>query len=215
MALKVNEIFLSIQGESSCAGWPCSFIRLAGCNLRCSYCDTAYAYEQGEEKTISEIWEEIKNFPCSLVEITGGEPLLQQETPLLIEALLAKGCRVLLETNGSFDISQVTNQCVRVVDFKCPSSGMSHFNNYENLKYLSDQDEVKFVIGNREDFYFAKEMVGRLKKTPSFKGPIHFSPVFGKIKPEKLAKWILEERLPVHLQLQLQKIIWPKRKKGA
>ena len=214
MAIKINEIFYSIQGESSYAGWPCVFVRLTGCNLRCSYCDTVYAYEEGEEKNIIEIVEEIEKFSCKLVQITGGEPLLQFETPFLIETLLAKNYLVLLETNGSLDISKVSNQCVKIVDFKCPSSGMSHFNNLNNINLLTAHDEVKLVIGSREDFYYAKEIIDCSNKNPLFKSTIHFSPVFGKIELEELAKWILSEHLPVHLQLQIQKIIWPKRRRG-
>ena len=214
MALKVNEIFFSIQGESSYAGWPCVFIRLTGCNLRCSYCDTVYAYEEGKERTIKEILEEIKKIPCTLIEITGGEPLLQSDTPVLIETLLGENYRVLLETNGSLAINVASNHCVKIVDFKCPSSGMCQFNNLKNIAYLADHDEIKFVIGSREDFDYAKEITTRLKERPFLKRLIHFAPVFGKIKPGELAKWILTEQMPVHLQLQIQKIIWPKKKRG-
>jgi 7-carboxy-7-deazaguanine synthase len=215
LALKVNEIFFSIQGESSYAGWPCIFIRLTGCNLRCSYCDTVYAYKEGRDKTIAEILYEIKNFPCTLVEITGGEPLLQSDTPMLIEALLEKNYRVLLETNGSLAVNSVSKQCVKIIDFKCPSSGMSKFNNLNNINFLAEQDEIKFIIGNREDFDYAKGLISLLRERSFLKRPIHFSPVFGKLKPGTLAKWILSEKVPVHLQLQIQKIIWPNKKKGA
>ena len=212
LTLKVNEIFYSIQGESSCAGWPCIFIRLTGCNLRCFYCDTAYAYEEGEEKTVFAILEEIQKFQCALVEVTGGEPLLQAETPVLVNSLLKQGYRVILETNGSLDIRRVSNQCVRIVDFKCPGSGMADANNLKNLDYLSDQDEVKFVIGNREDFNYARDLIERMGER--VKNSIHFSPVFGKLEPRQLAKWILEENVSVHLQLQIHKIIWPTIKRG-
>ena len=213
--LKVNEIFFSIQGESSYAGWPCVFIRLTGCNLRCSYCDTAYAYEEGKDKTILEIVDEIKKFPCTLIEITGGEPLLQTETPKLIEALLEKNYRVLLETNGSLDVGMVSNNCLKIIDFKCPSSGMCGFNNLNNINYLTSHDEIKFIIGNREDFDYATGVITLLNERSFLKGPIHFAPVFGKIKPRELAKWILKEPVPVHLQLQIQKMIWPKKKRGV
>lgn len=212
MSLIVNEIFYSIQGESSYAGWPCVFVRLTGCNLRCSYCDTVYTYAEGKGKTIAEILGEIRKFQCSFVELTGGEPLLQKETPVLVENLLKRGYRVLLETNGSLDISQVSSQCVRIVDFKCPSSGMAHANNLKNIDYLSHKDEVKFVIGDWEDFNFAKNLMRLMEKV---KGTIHFAPVLGRLKPRDLAKWILEEHLKVHLQLQLHKIIWPSKKKGV
>ena len=214
MALKVNEIFYSIQGESSRAGRPCVFIRLTGCNLRCAFCDTAYAYEEGEDKDIDEILKEIEKFTCGLVEVTGGEPLLQEETPVLIESLIKKGYQVLLETNGSLDISRVSGQCVKILDIKCPSSGMAHANNLKNLDYLSARDEVKFVVGTREDFLFAKEIINRMEKKPPVNN-IHLAPVFGKIEPREIAQWILEESLPARLQIQLQKIIWPGKKRGV
>ncbi|MCX8011618.1 MAG: 7-carboxy-7-deazaguanine synthase QueE, partial [Desulfobacterota bacterium] len=129
----VNEIFFSIQGESSYAGWPCIFVRLTGCNLRCSYCDTPYAYDEGNPMTIAEILEEIKKIPCNLIEITGGEPLIQEETPSLINTLIENEYKVLLETNGSMDIGRINPKCVRIIDFKCPSSDMDHFNNFNNI----------------------------------------------------------------------------------
>jgi 7-carboxy-7-deazaguanine synthase len=174
-----------------------------------------YAYEEGEEKTIFELLAEIKKFSCPLIEITGGEPLLQSDTPILINALLEKNYRVLLETNGSLAIDAVSRKCVKIVDFKCPSSGMCDFNNLNNINHLSEQDELKFVIGNREDFDYAKGIIGLLEKSSLFKKIIHFAPVFGKLKPEELARWILTERVPVHLQLQIQKIIWPEIKRGV
>jgi len=215
MTLKVNEIFYSIQGESSYAGWPCVIVRLTGCNLRCSYCDTVYAYDEGEEQTISTIVTAVRSFGCSLVEVTGGEPLLQNETPRLIDRLLAEGHKVLLETNGSLDISTVSPECVRIIDIKCPSSGMAQATNLHNLEVLAAHDEVKFVVGNREDFHFAKEVIDRWGNSLLEKNPIHFAPVFGALKPGELAQWILDERLPVRLQLQLHKVIWPSRKRGV
>lgn len=215
MTLRVNEIFCSIQGESTYAGWPCVFIRLTGCNLRCSYCDTVYAYDEGEEKTIPAILEAVQRFRCTLVEVTGGEPLVQGETPRLIRTLAAQGYRVLLETNGSLDIRKVTNECVKIVDVKCPTSGMSHANNLHNLDCLSAHDEVKFVIGGREDFDFAKKVIDREGNDRLGKNPIHFAPVFGELEPDKLAKWILDDHLRVHLQVQLHRIMWPSRKRGV
>jgi len=215
VTLKVNEIFYSIQGESTYAGWPCVIIRLTGCNLRCAYCDTVYAYEEGEEKTIPAILEAVRGFGCPLVEVTGGEPLLQNETPRLLDALAAQGYRVLVETNGSLDISKVSTECVRIIDVKCPSSGMAHANNLNNLELLAPHDEVKFVMGNREDFDFARKLIDRWGNSRLEKNPIHFAPVFGVLPPRELAQWILEERLPVRLQLQLHKIIWPSRKRGV
>lgn len=215
MSLKVNEIFYSIQGESSYAGWPCTFVRLTGCNLRCSYCDTTYAYSEGTDHSISEIALKVSTFNCSLVEVTGGEPLIQEETPSLISELLQKGYSVLLETNGSLDIGRVDPRCVRIVDIKCPSSGQTQKNDLDNLKRLTEKDEVKFVIGNREDYDFAKGMLGLIPPAACTRRQVHFSPVFGKIELEKLAKWILHDRLEVRLQLQLHKIIWSPEQRGV
>ena len=149
MALKVNEVFFSIQGESSYAGRPCVFVRLTGCNLRCSYCDTAYAYEEGVWREVDDVVGQIDSFGCPLVEITGGEPLLQEETPVLVEKLLGRRYEVVLETNGSRDIRAVDAGCVRIVDVKCPSSGEAAKNDLNNLHCLTPKDEIKFVVGDR------------------------------------------------------------------
>lgn len=215
MTLKVNEIFHSIQGESTFAGHRCIFVRLTGCNLRCSYCDTQYAYDEGEELEIDDILDRIASYQCSLVEITGGEPLIQQETPNLVNRLLAGGYSVLMETNGSQDISQVDARCVKIVDIKCPSSGESEQNDLENLNRLTDHDEVKFVIADREDYKFAKEILESRSSGFCRKCPVHFSPVFGQIEPKTLADWILEDSLNVRLQLQLHKVIWPSDQRGV
>ena len=159
MSLKVNEIFYSIQGESTHAGRPCVFVRLTGCNLRCSYCDTRYAYEEGGGMEIGHIFEQIAPFGCRLVEITGGEPLLQEDTPILIESLLDDGYEVLLETNGTMDISGLDPRCGKIMDVKCPSSEMRHKNNLENLNHLTVGDEIKFVIGTDEDYLYAKKII--------------------------------------------------------
>jgi 7-carboxy-7-deazaguanine synthase len=215
VALTVNEIFYSIQGESSFAGRPCVFVRLTGCNLRCSYCDTQYAYDEGEECEIPAIITKVRTYQCPLVEITGGEPLLQDETPDLIHHLLEQGFTVLLETNGSLDISRVDSRCVRILDIKCPSSGQAQHNDFANLQRLSVRDDVKLVIGDRDDYEFAKQILRRLDGPPLDPSHIHFSPVFGKIKPDMLAQWILADRLPIRLQLQLHKIIWDPRRRGV
>lgn len=215
MPLTVNEIFYSIQGESSFAGRPCAFVRLTGCNLRCSYCDTQYAYDDGEELGLETVISRVSTFECPLVEITGGEPLVQDETPALIQVLLEEGFTVLLETNGSLDISSVDSRCVRILDVKCPSSGQAHRNDLTNLEKLSSLDEVKFVIGNREDFEFAKQIMGQMHGRPREVSCVHFSPVFGKMKPATLARWILDDHLPVRLQLQLHKIIWDPHLRGV
>ncbi len=207
VSIVVNEIFYSIQGESTHAGRPCVFVRLTGCNLRCSYCDTRYAYEDGREMKIEEIIDVVDSYGCPLIEITGGEPLLQATTPDLVSELLKRGYEVLLETNGSLDISSVDNRCLKIVDFKSPSSGMSERNDLENIARLSDGDEVKFVIGNRSDYEFARDLIKKTGLEPSATYPIHFSPVFGKQDPGTLAEWILDDRLNVRLQIQLHKII--------
>jgi 7-carboxy-7-deazaguanine synthase len=213
--LQVNEIFFSIQGESSYAGRPCAFIRLAGCNLRCSYCDTRYAYEVGSIQEISDIERQIRSFGCRLVEITGGEPLLQAGTPELIKTLLDRRYTVLLETNGSMDIGIVDERCIRIVDVKCPSSGESEKNRLENLAIINPNDEVKFVIGDRVDYEYAKGVIStHLSRRDSLKPPL-ISPVFGRIDPETLARWALEDHLDVRLQIQLHKVIWGAEKRGV
>lgn len=215
MSLKVNEIFFSIQGESSHAGRPCAFIRLAGCNLRCSYCDTRYAYEEGSWQEIDDIEREIRPFGCSLVEVTGGEPLLQAETPELVRRLLDNGYTVLLETNGSLHIGAVDERCCRIVDMKCPSSGEADKNRLENLAVLTPNDEVKFVIADRSDFDYAKTVIStRLSHHRDLKPPL-ISPAFGRLNPESLARWILEDHLDVRLQIQLHKVIWGAEKRGV
>jgi 7-carboxy-7-deazaguanine synthase len=215
VSLKVNEIFFSIQGESSHAGRPCVFIRLTGCNLRCTYCDTRYAYEEGSSQTIDDIEREIHPFRCMLVEVTGGEPLLQPQTPELIRRLLDDGYTVLLETNGSRDIGIVDDRCTRIVDVKCPSSGQVDNNRLENLAIVTPNDEVKFVIGDREDFDYAKGIIATLLPRSSGLKPPLVSPVFGRLDPKSLARWILDDHLDVRLQIQLHKVIWGPEKRGV
>ncbi len=212
MAIEVSEIFHSIQGESSWSGQPCVFVRLTGCNLRCAYCDTSYAYEQGQFMDVTEILERVRGLRCDLVEVTGGEPLIQAETPSLIRRLLDAGHTVLLETNGSIDIGIVDPRCVRIMDIKCPSSGMAGQNDLRNLKKLRVQDELKFVIESREDYVFARDLLTTL---PAARCKINFSPVFDSLAPRSLAQWILEDHLPVRLNLQLQKIIWGPEARGV
>ncbi len=215
MPLKVNEIFLSIQGESSHAGRPCAFIRLAGCNLRCSYCDTRYAYEEGSLRELSAIERQISAFGCRLVEITGGEPLIQTGTPELTRALLDQGYRVLMETNGSLDIGVIDARCTRIVDVKCPSSGESGKNRLENLAIITPNDEVKFVIGDRSDFDYAKGVISRHLSCREGLNPPLISPVWGRIEQERLARWIIEDHLDVRLQIQLHKVIWGPERRGV
>ena len=213
-SLLVNEIFYSIQGESSFAGTPCIFVRLTGCNLRCSYCDTRYAYENGSEMEVASILQAVEYFSCPLVEITGGEPLMQPGTPELVSRLLERDFRVLVETNGSLNIDCVDSRAVRIVDIKCPSSGEHGCNDLQNLKRLSPHDEIKFVIGDKEDFNYAKQMLSLIPEKPGMERHIHFSPVSGRLDPKDLAMWILDDHLPVRLNLQLHRIIWPEEERG-
>ncbi|MBU1183065.1 MAG: radical SAM protein [Proteobacteria bacterium] len=214
MSLVVNEIFNSIQGESLYAGLRCTFIRLAGCNLRCSYCDTRYAYEEGISLTMTDILDKISGYECPLVEITGGEPLIQNETPLLITNLIENGYKVLLETNGTIDISGVDERCVKIVDIKCPGSGESGKNILVNLNSLNAKDQIKFVITNLEDYEYAKDII---KQIPGrfLKENILISPVPGKMAFSGLANRILEDKLMVRFHIQLHKIIWPDINRGV
>ena len=210
--MKINEIFYSIQGESTYQGKPCIFIRTTGCNLRCTYCDTQYAYDAGEEISLEYLLLKVRDFNVKLVEITGGEPLIQKDVPELIQTLIEKKYKVLLETNGSIDIDIVNKQAVRIVDMKCPSSGMHTGMKLDNLKKLGNHDELKFVIGNREDYEWAKKLITdyNLVKFPN----ILFQPVHNKIPNRKLVKWILDDKLKVRFQLQLHKIIWGEEVRG-
>ncbi len=215
MSLVVNEIFYSLQGESSHAGRPCVFVRLTGCNLRCSYCDTSYAYDEGKAMEVEEIMAVIPKYPCRLVEVTGGEPLLQQETPALIEEMLNHGFEVLLETNGSRNIHAVDPRCVRIVDVKCPSSGEADKNDFENFSHLTSQDEIKFVIIDRDDYNYALGILLAYEKAVATCKPPLFSPAFGRMAPATLAQWIIDDGLPVRMQLQLHKLIWEPGRRGV
>ena len=213
--MKINEIFYSIQGESLYAGLPCIFIRLTGCNLRCTYCDTRYAYEEGHEMTPAEILGQIESYPGSaLVEITGGEPLLQKETPALVDRLLDRGRTVLMETNGSRDISRIDSRCIRIMDVKCPSSRMDTHNDLNNLRRLGPNDQIKFIIGTPGDYTFAMNIV---KQIPSDfpRSHILFSPAFGVVSLDLLAQWILRDATGVRLHLQQHKLIWPNTDRGV
>ena len=213
MSLKVNEIYYSIQGESTHVGRPCIFIRLTYCNLRCTYCDTEYAFYEGKDIEIPEIMAKIKQWNCNLVEVTGGEPLFQDECIDLLNELTNQNYEVLLETGGSLSISDVPIEIVRIVDFKCPSSGMEKKNLWSIVNDLQPHDEVKFVIGDREDFNWAKEMLN--KYSLNEKCSILFSPTFGKIDPSLIVEWILEGDIPVRMQLQMHKHIWESERKGV
>jgi 7-carboxy-7-deazaguanine synthase len=207
MTLKVSEIFYSIQGESLRAGYPCVFVRLAGCNLRCTYCDTAYALHGGTQRSIEEILKDVKQYRCSLVEVTGGEPLLQDETPELITKLAETGYNVLLETNGTITLSGLDKRCIKVVDVKCPSSGEDKKFNSAVLEGLSEQDELKFVISDRFDYEFACSFL-KLHANIAV-ASVHFSPVMSRLAASELAAWILEDGLSVRCAPQLHRFIWP------
>lgn len=211
--MRVTEIFKSIQGESTYAGHPCVFVRTTGCNLRCVWCDTAYAFYGGTEMTIAEVMDKVHGFHCDLVEITGGEPLIQKETFPLMTALLNEGHQVLLETSGSIDISRVDRRAVIVMDIKCPHSGMTEAMRWENIAHVKHTDEVKFVIKDRHDYDWAKEIIARYRLAE--RCPLLFSPVFGEMEPRLLADWILQDALPVRLQLQLHKYIWDPAARGV
>lgn len=210
--LKVNEIFYSIQGESSRAGFPCVFVRLTGCNLRCTYCDTKYAYRKGRNMSVEEINELVSRYECPLVEITGGEPLLQEETPKLAQDISERGCQVIVETNGTQNISLLPSGIICIVDIKCPGSGESEKTDWENLDRLGTQDEVKFVLTAQSDYTWAKEVIRSHHLTDRV--TVHLSPAHGKLTPAELAHWILEDGLNVRLQLQLHKILWPNEDRG-
>jgi 7-carboxy-7-deazaguanine synthase len=212
--LKVNEIYHSVQGESTYAGLPCVFVRLTYCNLRCTYCDTEYAFYDGKDLSIPEIISEVKKYDCKLVEITGGEPLVQMEECLeLMKQLCDDGFEVLIETGGSLSIKNIDPRVSVIMDLKCPSSGMEKKNLYENIDYLKPADELKFVIGSREDYDWTKEII--LKYDLKNKCELLFSVVFGKLKPVRLVNWILEDKLNVRFQLQMHKFIWHPETKGV
>lgn len=205
--LKVSEIFHSLQGEGSRTGRPCSFVRLAGCNLRCHWCDSRYAWDVGREMSIDDIIEALDKFGCGMVEVTGGEPLAQPAAGDLLSRLLAQGRTTLLETNGSIDLSGLDKRVIKIVDIKCPSSGQQESFHWPNLQQLTRVDEVKFVLADRADFIFATRIV--LDQNIAGRCEIIFSPVASQLEPAKLAKWILESSLDVRLGLQLHKILWP------
>ena len=215
MPLRINEIFYSIQGESLYAGLPCVFIRLTGCNLRCAYCDTRYAYEEGMDMTMPAILRQVESYPAAaLVEITGGEPLFQEETPDLVKQLLDHGRTVLMETNGSLDISRIDSRCIRIMDIKCPSSLMHSHNDPDNLRRIGSNDQIKFIIETQTDYVYALNALKQLP--PDFpRSSVLFSPAFGSLSPSLLAKWILQDGLGVRLHLQLHKLIWPNTERGV
>ena len=212
--LTVNEIFYSIQGESTYAGRPCVFVRLTACDLRCSWCDTPYAFDEGRKQTVDDVMAEVERHGCQLVEITGGEPLLQEDVYELMNRLLAQGRTVMLETGGHRPIDRVPSAVVKIVDVKCPGSGESDRNDWRNLERLSPHDEVKFVVKDRADYEFARDVI-RGRTLASRCAAILISPVHGETDVRMLSEWMLADHLPARLQLQLHKFIWPAGTRGV
>ena len=212
--LTVNEIFYSIQGESTRAGEPCVFVRLTACDLRCSWCDTPYAFYEGRKMSVDDVIAEVDRHGCPLVEITGGEPLLQDDVYPLMERLLAGGRTVLLETGGHRPITRVPDAVCKIVDVKCPASGEADKNEWDNLARLGPRDEVKFVVQDRTDYEFARDVIAR-HDLVSRAASILMSPVHGVLNPRTLSEWMLADHLPARLQLQLHKYIWSPETRGV
>ncbi len=217
--LRMTEIFHSVQGESTWAGLPCTFVRLTGCPLRCTWCDTTYSFHGGERMSLDDILDEVRRFPTRLVEITGGEPLVHRNAFVLAERLLAEGYTVLVETSGSEDISPLDPRVHVIMDLKCPGSGEVHRNRWENLPHLDGGDEVKFVVAGREDYEWTRQVIrerglDRRVEEGSLRALL-VSPVWGAVDLEALAGWILEDGLPVRFQVQLHKLIWGPERKGV
>jgi 7-carboxy-7-deazaguanine synthase len=212
--LTVNEIFHSIQGESTRAGNRCVFVRLTACDLRCSWCDTPYAFYEGRKMSVDDVLAAVEGYGCPLVEITGGEPLLQEGVYELMDRLLAVGHTVMLETGGHRPIDRVPVQVVKIVDVKCPGSGEADKNQWANLDCLAPHDEVKFVVVDRADYEFARDVVVRLQLA-SRAAAILFSPVYGTLDPKTLSEWVIADRLPVRVQLQIHKYIWSPTTRGV
>jgi 7-carboxy-7-deazaguanine synthase len=212
--LTINEIFHSIQGESTHTGRPCVFVRLTACDLRCSWCDTPYAFTEGSKMSIDAVVSRVEQYGCDLVEITGGEPLLQRDVYPLMRQLLGNGRTVMVETGGHHSIKDVPPEVIRIVDVKCPGSGESERNHWENLTLLTTRDEVKFVLKDRTDYEFARDIVRR-HDLASRTAAVLFSPVHDVLAAKELAAWILEDRLPVRLQLQAHKFIWSPDTRGV
>jgi 7-carboxy-7-deazaguanine synthase len=211
--MRITEIFFSIQGESSYAGLPCVFVRFTGCPLRCGWCDTAYAFYEGTERSLENILNEVEHYGCRLVEITGGEPLAQAEAHGLITALADRDYIVLIETSGAIDLAPVDPRAILIMDLKCPGSGMEDRNRWSNLSLLKPHDEVKFVIKDRADYDWAVGIIRRYGL--SDRQRILLSPVFGELEPQALADWILADRLRVRFQLQVHKLIWDSAMRGV
>lgn len=211
--LRITEIFYSIQGESTWAGQPCVFVRLTGCDLRCVWCDTEYSFHGGSRLSIDAIVDQVEAYPTRLVEVTGGEPLLQPGVHDLMARLLDSGRTVLLETGGHRDLSPVDPRVTIICDVKCPDSGMVERNLWRNLDLLKPRDEIKFVVASRRDYLWARDLTR--ERELGWKHTVLFSPVWGCVEPRDLAEWILEDRLEVRFQLQLHKLLWGPDRKGV
>ena len=213
---KISEIFHSIQGEGKRAGMPCVFLRFQGCNLRCKWCDTEYAQDTkaGKVFTFNQIVKKVESFDCKFIEFTGGEPLLQENIIELIKYFSQKDYTVAIETNGSIDISKLPENVIKIIDVKCPSSGMVKHFNMENLLHINNNDEIKFVIANEDDYEWAKDFYFR-KIRDKIKAEIIFSPAYSLLEPKSLAEWILRDGLEVRMQLQLHKYIWHPDERGV
>jgi 7-carboxy-7-deazaguanine synthase len=211
--MQITEIFYSIQGESSFIGMPCVFIRTTGCNLRCVWCDTAYSFYGGVEMRLDEIMQKVQRYGCKLVEITGGEPMLQREIYQLCDRLLAADYTVLMETGGSLDLSQLDPRVIKIVDIKCPGSGEADRNYWPNLDILQPHDQIKFVVKDRTDYQWASEVIRRHRLDERFH--LLFSPVFGDMDLRALADWMLADGVKARLQIQLHKFIWPPDRRGV
>lgn len=212
MTVQVCETYISIQGETTWAGWPCFFIRLSGCNLRCRYCDTKYAWRRGRPCPIDKLADNFQASKISLVEVTGGEPLLQPNVFDLLKLLVKRG-KTLLETNGSIDISKVPDNVITVLDIKCPGSGFADENCWKNMRCLRPRDEVKFVICDQNDYKWARAVTEKYRLTKRCQA-VNFSPAKGFLRPQTLASWIIRDSLTVRLNVQLHKQIWPKATRG-
>jgi len=211
--LTVTEIFAGIQGETSFSGLPFVFVRLTGCNLRCRYCDTTYAYGSGQEFSLDEILSRVTSFGLSRVCITGGEPMIHEDTPVLVRKLLGRGHQVLVETNGAIPLSRLDPGAIKIMDVKCPASGEHEKMLWENFRCLTGQDEVKFVISDRHDYANAKDVLKKYQEEARWSAL--FSPAFGVLPSDQLAEWILEDALDVRFQLQIHKLVWGPERKGV
>jgi 7-carboxy-7-deazaguanine synthase len=211
--LKVTEIFASVQGETSYSGYPFAFVRLTGCNLRCRFCDTPYAYDSGEDFPLPDVVSRVSAFGLSRACVTGGEPLLQEEAPALVSALLDRGQEVLVETNGTVPLDRLDPRAVKIMDVKCPGSGEDRKMLWDNFSLLTDRDEVKFVIASEDDYRYAKDVVARRRTGKRW--TVLLSPAFGLLAPERLAGWMVGDGLDARFQLQLHKLVWGPDRRGV